>query len=92
MVDSRHASLSIARQCELVAISRSGFYYQPTGETELNLTLMRLIDERHLKAPYYGATSSSTGRTKCGARTSRISRCGAAFCTWWRSWTGRAAR
>ena len=31
------------------------FYYQPTGETELNLTLMRLIDERHLKAPYYGA-------------------------------------
>jgi hypothetical protein len=28
----------------LVSISRSGFYYQPVGETELNLELMRLID------------------------------------------------
>jgi hypothetical protein len=41
MIDSGHASLSIARQCELVSISRSGFYYQPTGETGLNLTLTR---------------------------------------------------
>ena len=48
-------SLSIARQCELVGISRSGFYYQPSGETELNLTLMRLIDEQHMRTPYYGA-------------------------------------
>src|SRR5690606_12717038 len=55
MVDSGHASLSIARQCELVGVSRSGFYYQPSGETELNLMLMRLIDEQHLKTPYYGA-------------------------------------
>jgi putative transposase len=55
MIDSGHASLSIARQCELVSISRSGFYYRPSGETELNLTLMRLIDEQHLKTPYYGA-------------------------------------
>ena len=55
MIDSGHPSLSIARQCELVGISRSGFYYQPSGETELNLTLMRLIDEQHMRTPYYGA-------------------------------------
>jgi putative transposase len=55
MIDSGHGSLSIARQCELVGVSRSGFYYRPAGETELNLELMRLIDEQHLKAPYYGA-------------------------------------
>jgi putative transposase len=55
MIDSAHASLSIARQCELVGVSRSGFYYRPSGETELNLALMRLIDEQHLKTPYYGA-------------------------------------
>jgi putative transposase len=55
MIDSGHASLSIARQCELVGVSRSGFYYQPSGETELNLALMRLLDEQHLKTPYYGA-------------------------------------
>jgi putative transposase len=55
MIDSGHKSLSVARQCALVAISRSGFYYRPTGETELNLGLMRLIDEQHLRTPYYGA-------------------------------------
>jgi putative transposase len=55
MIDSDHPSLSIARQCQLVSISRSGFYYQPSGESELNLTLMRLIDEQHMLAPYYGA-------------------------------------
>ena len=55
MIDSEHPSLSIARQCQLVSISRSGFYYQPSGESELNLTLMRLIDEQHMRTPYYGA-------------------------------------
>jgi putative transposase len=55
MIDSDHKSLSIARQCQLVSISRSGFYYQPSGETELNLTLMRLIDEQHMRTPFYGA-------------------------------------
>jgi putative transposase len=55
MIDSDHPSLSIARQCQLVSISRSGFYYQPSGESELNLTLMRMIDEQHMRTPYYGA-------------------------------------
>lgn len=55
MIDSDHPSLSIARQCQLVSISRSGFYYQPSGESELNLMLMRLIDEQHMGTPYYGA-------------------------------------
>ena len=55
MIDSDHPALSIARQCQLLSISRSGFYYQPSGESELNLTLMRLIDEQHMRTPYYGA-------------------------------------
>jgi len=55
MIDGDHKTLSIARQCELISISRSGYYYQPSGETELNLKLMRLIDEQHMKAPFYGA-------------------------------------
>ena len=55
MIDGDHKVLSIERQCALVSISRSGYYYQPTGETELNMRLMRLIDEQHMKAPFYGA-------------------------------------
>jgi len=42
MIDPAHPHLSIVRQCALVSISRSAFYYEPTGETPLNLALMRL--------------------------------------------------
>ena len=55
MIEPGHPKLSVVRQCELVSISRSGFYYQPTGETPLNLTLMRLIDVQFLETPWYGS-------------------------------------
>jgi putative transposase len=55
MIDPDHPELSVVRQCELVSISRSGFYYQPTGETPLNLALMRLIDQQFLETPWYGS-------------------------------------
>ena len=55
MIEPGHSQLSVVRQCELVSISRSGFYYQPTGETPLNLMLMRLIDEQFLETPWYGS-------------------------------------
>jgi putative transposase len=47
--------LSIRRQCELVGIARSGFYYEPVAETEENLVLMRRLDELHLEHPVYGS-------------------------------------
>ena len=55
MIEPEHPSLSVVRQCELVSISRSGFYYQPVGETAENLALMRLIDAQFLEAPWYGS-------------------------------------
>ena len=55
MVDPRHSRLSIARQCALVSIARSSFYYEGKGESALNLTLMRLIDEQFLETPWYGS-------------------------------------
>ena len=55
MIDSAHPRLSIARQCRLVAISRSAFYGPAKGESPLNLTLMRLIDEQFLETPWYGS-------------------------------------
>ena len=55
LVEPGHQKLSIVRQCGLLAISRSGLYYQPTGESAENLALMRLIDEAYLDCPYYGA-------------------------------------
>ena len=53
--ESRFRGLSIARQCRLVNISRSSFYFQAQGESLLNLELMRLIDEQFLQTPFFGS-------------------------------------
>ena len=55
MIEPEHPQLSVVRQCELVSISRSGFYHRLAGETPLNLELMRLIDAQFLETPWYGA-------------------------------------
>jgi putative transposase len=55
MIQSDRPRLSIVRQCELVSISRSGFYHGPAGETALNLELMRPIDAQFLETPWYGS-------------------------------------
>ena len=54
MVQKDSAELSIARQCELLQISRSGFYYQPVEESEENLAVMLEMDKQYLKTPFYG--------------------------------------
>ena len=46
MINPDHPRLSIAR---------SSHYYAGTGESTLNLELMRLIDEQYLSTPWYGA-------------------------------------
>jgi putative transposase len=77
MIDPAHLHLSIVRQCGLVSISRSAFYYEPTGETPLNLALMRLIDEQFLETPFYGARQMARHLRRRGyvvgrKRTSRL--------------------
>ncbi len=40
MVEKDNPDLSIGKQCKLLSISLSSFYYQPKGETAMNLVLM----------------------------------------------------
>jgi len=54
MIEPEHPHLSIRRQCELVGLNRSTFYYRPAGESDLNVHLMRLIDKQYTKTPFYG--------------------------------------
>jgi putative transposase len=46
---------SIRRQCELLEISRTAYYYLPCPETQENLELMRRLDQLHLDHPVYGS-------------------------------------
>lgn len=43
------------RQCELLDLARSSYYYEPVGESAENLHYMRLIDEQYLRTPFYGS-------------------------------------
>ena len=43
------------RRCELLEVARSTAYYRPEPVSEADLALMRLIDEIHLKLPFYGS-------------------------------------
>ena len=54
MIEPANPDLSIGKQCRLLSISRSSIYYQPKGETALNLMLMRQIDEQFLETPFFG--------------------------------------
>ncbi|GAB6052837.1 hypothetical protein JCM17960_31500 [Magnetospira thiophila] len=46
---------SLSRQCEILSISRSSFYYRTKGESPENLALMRRIDALFLKYPFFGS-------------------------------------
>ncbi len=47
--------MSIGRQCALLGLARSSFYYEPAVETAENLSLMRLIDRQYTDYPFYGS-------------------------------------
>ena len=47
--------MSITRQCELIGLPRSTWYYQGQSEAEENLLLMRLLDEQYTRTPFYGS-------------------------------------
>lgn len=55
LIELHDEQVSIRRQCELVGMNRSSLYYKPKGESDVNLKLMRLIDEQYTRMPYYGS-------------------------------------
>ncbi|MDP2815088.1 MAG: IS3 family transposase [Rectinemataceae bacterium] len=54
LIDLQHPILSLRRQCELLELNRSSYYFEPAGETPLNLELMQMMDEEYTKHPFYG--------------------------------------
>jgi putative transposase len=70
-VEKDHPQLSLSRQCALLGISRSGLYYQPRGESELNLELMRQLDEQYLKTPWYGSRQMTRALRRLGYQVDR---------------------
>jgi putative transposase len=55
MVEATHPSISVSRQCELLGLSRSSFYYRSCRVDERDLWLMHLLDEQYTRTPFYGS-------------------------------------
>ena len=53
-IEQDYSNISIARQCDLLGLARSSYYYCATGESAENLLLMRLLDEKYTRTPFYG--------------------------------------
>jgi putative transposase len=70
MID-REYRLSVVRQCELLALPRSSFYYQPLATAAGELDVMRHIDALHLKHPWMGSRSIRDQLNRAGVPISR---------------------
>ncbi len=74
MVDPQAPRLSISRQCELLDIERSSFYYHRKPLKAEDLELMRLIDEQCLKTPTWGSRSMRNHLRRLGHNSNSRSR------------------
>lgn len=54
MLEPKAKKISLSRQCSLLSISRSQYYYKPKQETQETLDVMLELDKQYLKTPYYG--------------------------------------
>jgi len=54
LVEPNKARISVARQCELLGLNRTGLYYRGRTESVEDGELMRLIDEQYTLTPFYG--------------------------------------
>lgn len=71
MVTRNHPGLSIARQCELLKLSRSAFYYTPVGMDEETLAAMKAIDQVFTKYPFFGSRQIRAYLRREGVMVSR---------------------
>ncbi len=59
LIERGHPNLSISRQCALLGINRSSFYYDPIPESAENLHIMAALDKLHTDYPFYGVRRMS---------------------------------
>jgi putative transposase len=54
VIEPAHPQISLSRQCELIGLNRSSWYYEAARETPEHEVLMRLIDQQFTQTPFYG--------------------------------------
>lgn len=71
MIQKGRSNLSISKQSKLLYINRSSYYYHPRGESEVNLEMMKLIDQEYMKYPFFGSRQLKRHLNRMGYIISR---------------------
>lgn len=53
-MQAENSMTAISRQCELLELCRSSYYYSSQRDDRYNLMLMNLIDEQFTRTAFYG--------------------------------------
>jgi putative transposase len=54
MIEPEHSIIPVHRQCELLDVARSSYYYRSERDDSYNIMLMKLVDEQYTRTPFYG--------------------------------------
>lgn len=71
MVDPANSRLSIVKQCQLLSINRSRYYYQPRAPKSENHDLMQLLDRQYMQTPTWGSRSMRSYLRRLGYKINR---------------------
>ncbi len=63
---AENQQISIRHQCEILDVNRSTVYYEPVGESQENLQVMRMMDEHYLDHPTHGVLQMQDFLFLCG--------------------------
>lgn len=64
MIEVNHGMLTIQKQCELLGLSRSSYYYEPDASRSEEEVLMRLLDQHYTAYPFEGKIKRSKWLSK----------------------------
>lgn len=71
IVAAENRTISVARQCQLLGLNRSSYYWEPAKESAYNLRLMNLIDQEYTAHPFYGSRRMKEWLCTCGYKVNR---------------------
>ncbi len=54
LIESDNGKISVSRQCQLLDLNRSSWYYRSSSDDSYNEQLMRFLDKQYTKTPFYG--------------------------------------
>ncbi len=71
MIEPNKSKLSVSRQCELLEISRSAYYYKSQAENKQDFEIKKVIDDLFIKHPFKGSRTITEDLRRFGFKIGR---------------------